>query len=75
MDDVGFGKGDHDAFNANDRPGPVQMLNLVRLRKRVAYMDGSDNLEPKPLPAAAGRARRSRSVSAGGSSGAAVWGI
>ncbi len=24
------------AFRANDRPGPIQMLNLVRLRARAA---------------------------------------
>jgi uncharacterized protein (DUF1330 family) len=29
-------------FRANDRPGPIQMLNLVRLRKRAAYPDGRE---------------------------------
>ncbi len=24
-------------FRANDRPGPIHMLNLVRLRKQAAY--------------------------------------
>ncbi len=28
------------AFRANDRQGPVQMLNLVRLREKAAYPDG-----------------------------------
>ncbi len=28
------------AFRAADRPGPIQMLNLVRLRERAAYADG-----------------------------------
>jgi uncharacterized protein (DUF1330 family) len=27
-------------FRANDRPGPIHMLNLVRLRKQAAYPDG-----------------------------------
>ena len=27
-------------FKANDRPGPIQMLNLVRLRAQAAYPDG-----------------------------------
>ena len=29
-------------FRANDRPGPIQMLNLVRLRARAAYPDGRE---------------------------------
>jgi uncharacterized protein (DUF1330 family) len=29
-------------FRANDRPGPVHMLNLVRLRVRAAYPDGRE---------------------------------
>ena len=28
------------AFRANDRKGPIHMLNLVRLRARAAYPDG-----------------------------------
>jgi len=28
------------AFRENDRPGPIQMLNLVRLRPEAAYADG-----------------------------------
>ena len=27
-------------FKANDRPGPIHMLNLVRLRAEAAYPDG-----------------------------------
>jgi uncharacterized protein (DUF1330 family) len=27
-------------FRENDRPGPIDMLNLVRLRDRAAYPDG-----------------------------------
>jgi len=29
-------------FRANDRPGPIQMLNLVRFRDKAAYADGRD---------------------------------
>lgn len=39
---IGFGKEDYEAFKANDRPGPIQMLNLVRLRDKAAYEDGRD---------------------------------
>ncbi len=28
------------AFRENDRPGPIHMLNLVRLRDKAAYPDG-----------------------------------
>jgi uncharacterized protein (DUF1330 family) len=30
------------AFRANDRPGPIQMLNLVKLHDRAKYEDGRD---------------------------------
>jgi uncharacterized protein (DUF1330 family) len=30
------------AFRAHDRPGPIDMLNLVRLRPRAAYPDGRE---------------------------------
>jgi len=30
------------AFRADDRPGPVHMLNLIRLRARAAYPDGRE---------------------------------
>lgn len=29
-------------FRANDRPGPIHMLNLVRFRDRAAYPDGRE---------------------------------
>ncbi len=29
-------------FRANDRSGPIHMLNLVRFRERAAYEDGRD---------------------------------
>ena len=28
------------AFRADDRPGPIHMLNLVKLRAQAAYPDG-----------------------------------
>ena len=30
------------AFRAADRPGPIEMLNLVRLRPRASYPDGRE---------------------------------
>src|SRR4029077_3942511 len=30
------------AFRANDRPGPIHMLNLVRLRDQATYPDGRE---------------------------------
>lgn len=30
------------AFRTNDRPGPIHMLNLVRLRDKAEYEDGRD---------------------------------
>src|ERR1700686_5299713 len=30
------------AFRSDDRPGPIHMLNLVRLRERAAYPDGRE---------------------------------
>ncbi|MBJ6373586.1 DUF1330 domain-containing protein [Sedimentitalea arenosa] len=41
MDYTGFGKDEYEAFKANDRPGPVHMLNLVRLRETANYEDGT----------------------------------
>jgi uncharacterized protein (DUF1330 family) len=35
-----FTKEDFAAFQANDRDGPIHMLNLIRLRKKAAYTDG-----------------------------------
>jgi uncharacterized protein (DUF1330 family) len=31
-----------DAFRADDRPGAIHMLNLVRLRERATYPDGRE---------------------------------
>ena len=30
------------AFRENDRPGPIHMLNLIRLRERADYPDGRE---------------------------------
>ncbi len=30
------------AFRANNRPGPIHMLNLIRFRDRAAYPDGRE---------------------------------
>ena len=35
-----FSKETFAAFRADDRPGPVHMLNLIRLRDAAAYEDG-----------------------------------
>ena len=35
-------KEDFAAFRANDRLGPIHMLNLVRFREKAAYPDGRD---------------------------------
>lgn len=37
---TGFSKEDFAAFRADDRPGPVHMLNLIRLREQATYEDG-----------------------------------
>ena len=37
-----FDKDDFEAFKANDRPGPIHMLNLVKLRERAEYEDGRE---------------------------------
>ena len=58
------------AFRANDRPGAIHMLNLVRLRARAAYSDGrGDRSGPTRLMAA--KAVRCSRGSAARSSGAA----
>lgn len=41
MQHVGFDKQDYETFRDNDRPGPVHMLNLVRLRDQAMYDDGT----------------------------------
>ncbi|MCC0044996.1 MAG: DUF1330 domain-containing protein [Brucellaceae bacterium] len=35
-----FSKADYEAFKAYDRPGPIHMLNLIRLRTKAEYPDG-----------------------------------
>src|SRR5262245_51539349 len=40
MTHVGFGKEAFVAFRSNDRPGPIQMLNLIRLKDQAVYPDG-----------------------------------
>lgn len=35
-----FDKQGYDAFRANDREGPIQMLNLIKLREKAEYADG-----------------------------------
>jgi uncharacterized protein (DUF1330 family) len=47
------------AFRADDRSGPVHMLNLVRLRARASYADGRDTTGAE---AYAAYARESRPV-------------
>lgn len=39
MSHLTFTRESWQAFKANDRPGPIHMLNLVRLRERAAYED------------------------------------
>ena len=59
------------AFRADDRPGPIHMLNLVRLRARAAYPDGREATGAEAYEAYGPRACRFFPVSAGRSSGAA----
>ena len=42
MNYTAFGKDDFETFRANDRPGPIHMLNLVRLHERAQYEDGRE---------------------------------
>ncbi len=57
------------AFRASDRPGPIHMLNLVRLRARAARPDGRDETGAE---AYAAYARESAPVFAA-LGGAIVW--
>ena len=57
------------AFRANDRAGPIHMLNLVRLRDRAAYPEGR---EATGAEAYAAYARESEPVFAG-LGGKVVW--
>lgn len=36
-----FSKATWEEFKADQRPGPIQMLNLIRLRDQAEYSDGS----------------------------------
>ena len=40
MDHTGFTAEDFRAFRDNDRPGPIHMINLVRLHAQARYDDG-----------------------------------
>ncbi|MWD25869.1 DUF1330 domain-containing protein [Aquicoccus sp. SCR17] len=40
MTHTSFGGDDFRAFRDNDRPGPIHMLNLVKLRDKAEYEDG-----------------------------------
>ncbi|SEQ65026.1 DUF1330 domain-containing protein [Thalassovita taeanensis] len=40
MEYTGFSRDDFDRFRANDRSGPIHMLNLVKLRDVAVYPDG-----------------------------------
>ena len=58
-------------FRANDRPGPIHMLNLVRLRAMAAYPDGRKASGAEAYAAYAGKAGQCSSGSAAGASGRA----
>lgn len=42
MSHTSFTKEDFAVFRADDRPGPIHMLNLIRLRERAIYPDGRE---------------------------------
>ncbi|WP_247742868.1 MULTISPECIES: DUF1330 domain-containing protein [unclassified Shimia] len=42
MDYTTFDKAGYEAFKANDREGPVHMLNLIKLRDQAVYEDGRE---------------------------------
>ena len=42
MDHTGFTAEDFRAFRDNDRPGPIHMINLVRLHDQARYDDGRE---------------------------------
>ncbi|MGH1451763.1 MAG: DUF1330 domain-containing protein [Paracoccaceae bacterium] len=41
MDYLGFDKATFEAFKADDRAGPIHMLNLVKLKDTATYEDGT----------------------------------
>ncbi len=59
------------AFRADDRPGPIHMLNLVRLRAHAAYPDGREATGAEAYAAYGAIACRCLPVSGGRSSGVA----
>jgi hypothetical protein len=59
------------AFRAHDRPGPIHMLNLVKLRAKAAYPDGRRATGAEAYAATDGRASRLSRASGNQSSGAA----
>jgi hypothetical protein len=59
------------AFRADDRPGPIHMLNLVKLRAHAVYPDGFAPQGLRPLRLTGGRASRFSRASGDRSSGAA----
>jgi len=42
MPHIGFDKDRFEAFRADDREGPIHMINLVKLRDRAEYEDGRE---------------------------------
>ena len=56
-------------FRTNDRPGPIHMLNLVRLRAMAAYPDGRQATGAEAYAATAVRAGRCSNGSAARSCG------
>ena len=62
-------------FRANDRPGPIHMLNLVRLRAAGRFYPDGRKGRParKPMRLMAGKAGRCSSGWAAGSSGRAAF--
>ena len=59
------------AFRADDRPGPIHMLNLVKLRANAAYPDRRGATGAEAIQLTGGRAGRFSRASAVRSSGAA----
>lgn len=73
MSHTGFTKEGFAEFRANDRPGPIHMLNLVRLRDRAEYPDGRAATGAEPMPPMAGAANLCCDGWAGASCGAVRW--
>lgn len=58
-------------FRDMNRPGPIHMPNLVKLRKKAAYPDGREATARRPTSPTRGKAGLSSAASAGGRSGSA----